>query len=76
MKALVLIKIQPGEVPGAVHAMRNRKNIVEVNMTFGPYDAVAIVDAMDLDDLGNTIATNIQCIPGVLETLTCLTVKI
>ena len=76
MKAYVLIKIRTGEVPEAVQWMRKKKNIAEANMTFGPYDAVAMVEVKDLNELGNVIAFEIQSIPGVLETLTCLTVDI
>ena len=44
-------------------------------MTFGPYDAVAIVDSKDINDLGQILAGIIQPIPGVEETLTCLAVE-
>ncbi len=76
MKAYVLIKIHTGEIPEAVKWMRKKKNITEANMTFGPYDAVAVVQVNDLNELGNIIAFEIQSIPGVMETLTCLTVDI
>ncbi len=76
MKAYVLIKIRTGEIPEAVKWMRKKKNIIEANMTFGPYDAVAIVDAKDLNELGTVIAFEIQSVPGVIETLTCLTVDV
>ncbi len=76
MKAYVLVKIHTGEIPEAVKMMRKKKNIVEASMTFGPYDAVATVEVKDLNDLGNVIAFEIQSIPGVLETLTCLAVDI
>jgi uncharacterized protein with GYD domain len=45
-------------------------------MTFGPYDAVAVVEAENVDRLGSLLATGIQPIPGVLETLTCLSVDV
>ena len=43
-------------------------------MTFGPYDAVAVVEAEDVNAIGRIMAGGIQPIPGVLETLTCLAV--
>ncbi len=76
MKAYVLIKVRTGEIAEAVQWMRKKKNIKEANMTFGPYDAVAIVEANDLNELGNVIAFEVQSIPGVMETLTCLTVDV
>lgn len=74
MKAYVLINIRTGEIKDVVRQMRKVPQVREVNMTFGPYDAVAILEARDLDDLGNILATAIQPIPGVEETLTCLAV--
>lgn len=74
MKAYVLVNIRTGEIKDVVRQMRRVPQVREVNMTFGPYDAVAIIEARDLDDLGSILASAIQPIPGVEETLTCLAV--
>jgi DNA-binding Lrp family transcriptional regulator len=74
MKAYVLINIRTGEIKDVVRQMRKVEQVREVNMTFGPYDAVAIIDSKDLEDLGNILAGSIQPIPGVEETMTCLAV--
>ena len=76
MKAYVLIKIRAGEVKDVVRQMRKIDKIIEANMTFGPYDAVAVLEATDISALGNLIASAIQPIPGVEQTLTCLAVEI
>ncbi len=76
MKAYVLISIRTGEVREVVRQLKKIEQVKEANMTFGPYDAVAIVEAKDVNDLGGTLATVIQPIPGILETLTCLAVDI
>lgn len=76
MKAYVLIKIRAGEVKEVVRQLRKSSNVVEANMTFGPYDAVAVVDALDIGAIGSLIASTIQPIPGVEETMTCLAVDI
>ena len=76
MKAYVLIKIRAGEVKDVVRQLRKTENIVEANMTFGPYDAVAVLESPDISGLGNLIAAAIQPIPGIEQTLTCLAVEI
>jgi DNA-binding Lrp family transcriptional regulator len=76
MKAYVLIKIRAGEVKDVVRQLRKTDKVIEANMTFGPYDAVAVVDLPDLGAIGNLIASSIQPIPGVEQTLTCLAVEI
>lgn len=76
MKAYVLIKIRAGDVKDVVRQLRKMDKVVEANMTFGPYDAVAVTETPDVSGLGNLIATSIQPIPGVEQTLTCLAVEI
>ena len=75
MKAYVLIKIRTGNVKEVVRRLHETPHILEANMTFGPYDAVAIVEADDLGGLGTLIASSIQPMPGVKQTLTCIAVE-
>ena len=75
MKAYVMINVRTGEVREVVHRLRSLEGVKEANMTFGPYDVVAVVEAIDINSLGNLLASNIQPIPGVIETLTCLAVE-
>jgi DNA-binding Lrp family transcriptional regulator len=75
MKAYVLIKIRPGDIKEVVRRLHETPHILEANMTFGPYDAVAVVEAEDLARLGTLIASSIQPMPGVEQTLTCLAVE-
>ena len=76
MKAYVLIKIRAGDVKDVVRQLRKLENIIEAHMTFGPYDAVAVVSAGNLGELGTMIASSIQPIPGVQETMTCVAVDV
>jgi DNA-binding Lrp family transcriptional regulator len=75
MKAYVLIKVRPGDIKEVVRRLHETPHILEANMTFGPYDAVAVVEAEDLSRLGTLIASSIQPMPGVEQTLTCLAVE-
>lgn len=76
MKAYVLINIRAGEIAEVVRQLRRIEAIVEANMTFGPYDAVAVVQANDANHLGRILAQAIQPIPGVQGTMTCLAVEL
>ncbi len=76
MKAYILINIRVGSVSEVVRHLRRVPNVVEANMTFGPYDAVAIVESDDVNHLGRILADEIQPIPGITETLTCLAVQV
>ncbi len=76
MKAYILIKIRSGEVRPVVKELRKLPAIQSAEMTFGPYDAIAIAETDDLGALGQLVATKIQPIPGVEQTLTCLAVEV
>jgi len=76
MKAYILIKIRTGEVKEVVRQLRKITAIKTAEMTFGPYDAIAVVEHDDVGQLGTLLATVIQPIPGIEQTLTCLAVDI
>lgn len=76
MKAYILIKIRTGEVKQVVRQLRKIEMVKSAEMTFGPYDAIAIVESGDISRLGSLIASEIQPIPGVEQTLTCLAVDV
>jgi DNA-binding Lrp family transcriptional regulator len=74
MKAFMLINIQSGEIPEVVRQLQRIDSVAEAYMTFGPYDAVAVVNAVDVSHLGQIMSSVIQPIPGVIDTLTCIAV--
>ena len=76
MKAFVLINIRTGDVKEVVKNLRGVEGVLEANMTFGPYDAVAVIEVDDINAVGSILANKVQPIPGVLETLTCLAVDV
>ncbi len=75
MKAYVLIKMKTGEIGEALQHLRHLKGVVQADMTFGPYDAIATIEASSLNAIGHMVAWDIQPISGVAETLTCLAVE-
>ena len=76
MKAYVLVNIRTGDVKEVVKNLSRVQGVIEAHMTFGPYDAVAVIETDDINGVGSILASEIQPIPGVLETLTCLAVDV
>ena len=74
MKAIVLIKFNTGDLKDAFNDLKRLPSVTEAHLTFGPYDAIAIVQAENLKSLGKIVARDIQLIPGLVETCTCLMV--
>ena len=75
MKAYVLINVRIGEIRDVLVSLRRVAGVSEANMTFGPYDIVAVVNATDVNHLGSLLSSQIQPIPGIQETLTCMAVE-
>ena len=75
MKAYVLIDVRPGEIKQVLSLLRRLEGVVEAFMTFGPYDIVATLETRDIQHLGSLLSNEIQPIPGIQETLTCLAVE-
>jgi DNA-binding Lrp family transcriptional regulator len=75
MKAYILIEIRTGEIEGVVQHLKRVPGVLEAHMTFGPYDAIAVVEGEDVSSVGKILTSGIQPIPGVIETLTCLAVE-
>ncbi len=74
MKAYVLISAQTGEAPEVVQQAKRLAGISEAHITFGPYDAVAVVQAESVKEIGHIVHNRLLPIPGVKNTLTCLAV--
>ncbi len=76
MKAYVMINVRTGAVPEVVRQLQQTPGVVEACGTFGTYDAIALVEGQDLQALGHTVTWDIQVIPGVLDTFTCLAIDV
>ena len=72
MKAYVLIEIRSGGVDEAIRRFRDIAGVTEAHATFGPFDAVVVVEADSVDALGRLVNLEIQTVPAVIKTLTCL----
>jgi DNA-binding Lrp family transcriptional regulator len=75
VKAYVLMDVHAGEERSVQQMLKGVPGIVKVETTFGPYDAIAIIEAPDLAGLGKLVYHTIRAAPGVLDTITCLAVE-
>jgi DNA-binding Lrp family transcriptional regulator len=74
MKAFVLVTTRTGEIRDVVRQLTRVDGVIEAHMTFGPYDAIAAIQANDINHLGRILSNSIQPIPGITQTLTLLAV--
>ena len=70
VKGYILIKLVPGLESEALSQIRATQGVVDVNLVFGKWDAIAIAEAKTLFELAKTIIGEIRSIQGVQDTTT------
>ena len=68
------MNISSGDVAETLKNIREIKGINFTDAITGPYDAIAKIEAADMDDLGRVVTTKILKVKGVAKTLTCVCV--
>ena len=72
IEAYVLIHVEPGTTPSVSAAVSGATGVAWAEGLAGPYDVIARIKAGNLDQLANTVATEIQAADGVIRTLVCV----
>jgi DNA-binding Lrp family transcriptional regulator len=75
-RAFILIETSVGKTQGVVAELRQVAEMQSVDAVTGPYDVIAVVEAPDLNTVGNLVASRIHTISGILRTVTCLAVNL
>lgn len=75
MKTIVLVKFTSLETRDAYHRLKSHPAVTQAYLAYGRYDAVVFLQADTLEQIRHIILSDIQSIPGVIETLPCLIVE-
>jgi DNA-binding Lrp family transcriptional regulator len=75
MQAYVLITAQVSQVKEALQGLKKIKGVKKVDAVTGPYDIIALVEGENMNVIGEMVVSEIQNVPGVSRTLTCLIVE-
>ena len=76
VKGYLLIKLVPGMESGALSQIRATPGILEVNLVFGQWDAVALAEAKTLFGLAKIIMGQIRGVQGVQDTATLVQIEL
>jgi len=71
-KAFVLINCEHGKEPSILEQLREMKNVVDVQGTYGVYDIVARIESDSKSQLDNVISDQIRKLDDVNSTLTLI----
>lgn len=74
MKAYVLINVRTGAIPAVIKNLLSVGSVQSAEMTFGEYDIIATIMVDDVNALAKVISKEVQTIPDILQTTTCMAV--
>ncbi len=72
IKGYLLIKLVPGLESSALSQIRATQGILDVNMVFGQWDAIAVAEAKTFFELTRIVVGEVRGIQGVQDTTTLL----
>ncbi len=76
IKAYVLIKADPREIPSIMLALSTFEGVKTADVVTGPYDIIVFAEVKNQDELGRLVISKIHSLEGVKEALTCVVVRI
>lgn len=75
-RAFILIETAVGKCKEVAAALEKQPGVKSVDAVTGPYDIIVVVEANDLNAIGELITRTVHPLAGVCRTVTCLTVKL
>ena len=73
-KAFVLIDTAVGKARDVANTLKDVGGIQSVDVVMGPHDVIAVLDAPDINTMGNLLTEKVHTINGVMRTVTCVAV--
>jgi DNA-binding Lrp family transcriptional regulator len=72
VKAYVLIEAHVGKTKEVVEALRRLRGVASVDAVTGPYDAIAVIQAETLNEIGELVVAMVHPVAGISRTVTCV----
>ena len=73
-RAFILIETQVGKSREISDVLRALSGVPSVDIITGSYDIIALVEGEDMLDIANVVTSQIQVIPGVSRSISCVAV--
>ena len=75
VRAYILIQTDTGRAADVAGGIRGLPGVLSTEAVTGPYDVVVLVEAGDVDALGQLVVASIQTVEGIVRTLTCPVIR-
>ena len=74
-KAYILTEAAIGKTREVAEALTAVPGMENVDAVTGPYDIIATASAGDVNSVGRLVTDHIHPIPGIIKTVTCLSIS-
>lgn len=74
-RAYILIETAVGKTSEVSDSLKEMSMMKAVDTVTGPFDIIAIAEADDLPSIGDLISDGMHSVPGIVKTVTCLSVR-
>lgn len=74
-RAYILIETAVGKTQEVAESLKGMSMMTAVDTVTGPFDIIAVAEADDLPSIGDLISGGMHSVPGIVKTVTCLSVK-
>ena len=71
IQAYILIQTEVGKAASVTKAVTAIAGVTIAEGVTGPYDVIMRAEAASMEDLGRTVLSKVQAVPGITRTLTC-----
>ena len=74
-RAYILIETAAGETSTVSDALKEMPMMKAVDTVTGLFDIIGVAEADNLPSIGDLISDGMHSIPGIIKTVTCLSVR-
>ncbi len=72
MRAFILIETEVGRSRTVASTLRAFDQIQYADVITGAFDVIALAEAPDMSTIAELVTSNVQGVPGVVRTITCV----
>lgn len=73
-RAYLLLETAVGRTREVATQLRSVEGMKAVDVVTGPYDIIALMEAEDINSIGDIVTSKVHIIPGVVRSVTCVAV--
>jgi DNA-binding Lrp family transcriptional regulator len=75
MRAYILVRFEADNSRQVIGDLSKLKDVISADLVTGPYDAIIVVEAKDLNEIAELVVAKVSRISGIASTITCQAAK-